>query len=267
MDLEEFLEITGLSLTAAQEDQYETMNNKALARLEHALGWSFSSSDNYEEVGQYLNPSWLIDQIKIYELAQNNKLSDMLQDPDDITNTWRLFPYYDLNTNMRIDPCSAVYKAKLVYPIIGEDNQFITICNLSKFVPLVGKSIDQTNWITYLTKLADFPGTCSCKYSETSSPMLAIDAEWLAKSIPTDLKEVLANMIIYEYQNKPSLQADAGRPLKSKSESVDGHSVSKTYADSETLVSNDPLKQEGPLSVIKSYMGPWSPLYKERRIY
>ena len=267
MELDRFLEITGLSLTAAQEDQFDVMNNKAVIRLEKALGWSFSSSDDYEEAGQYLNPSWKIDQLKIYDLAQNNKLSEMLRDPDEVTNSWRLFPYYDLNTNLRIDPCSAIYKAKLVYPIIGEDTQFITICNLSKFTPLVGKSIDKVNWINYIIKLADFPGTCACQYSEVSSPMLAVDAEWLSKSIPSDLEEVLANMIIYEYQNKPSLQADANRPLKSKSESVDGHSVSKTYADAESIVSNDPLQQEGVLSVVKSYMGPWSPYYKERRIY
>lgn len=267
MEREDFEELTGITLTDEQRDQYETVEAKARRRLQKLLGWELRSSDNYEEVGQYLNPSFLIDQRVIQEMVDDNTLEEYLQEPDELINTWRLYPYYDVNTNLRIDPATAIHNVKLVYPLIEEENQFITICNLTKYIPLVGKSVDRTNYITYIKKLQDVPESCPCRWMQTGTPMLAVDAEWLARKYPTELAEILADAIIYEYQHPVKFTADAGRKLKSYTESVDGHSISKGYADDEGLNSTDPLKNEDNLTTIKDYIGPWSPLYKERRIY
>lgn len=266
MELEDFQELTGITLTEAQAEQYDTIMNKALRRLQKLLGWELRSADNYVEAGQYLSTSFLIDQRVIQEMADDNTLSEYLREPDELVNTWRLYPYYDVNTNLRIDPCTAIHQVKLVYPLIGEDEQFVTVCNLSKYVPLVGKSVERTNYITYIKKLQDID-SCPCRWMETGAPMLAVDAEWLSRKYPNDLADILAEAIIYEYQNPVKFTADAGRALKSYSESVDGHSITKAYADGDSLTSSDPLKNDDNLTTIKDYIGPWSPLYKERRIY
>ena len=267
MEIEDFEELTGVTLTDAQRDQYDTVMNKALKRFQRLLGWELRSADNYEEVGQYLSASFLIDQRVIQEMADDNTLDEYLQEPDELINTWRLYPYYDVNTNLRIDPATAIHRVKLVYPLIEEEDQFITVCNLTKYIPLVGKSVGRTNYITYIKKLADAPGECPCRWMESGNPMLAVDAEWLSRKYPDELAYILADAIIYEYQNPIKFTADANRKLKTYTESVDGHSISKGYADDAGLNSSDPLKNEDNLSVIRDYIGPWSPLYKERRIY
>ena len=258
MEIEEFEELTGITLTESQQEDFESMYNRALKRLQKTLGWELFSSDNYEEAGQMLS--------YINGFDQRNFDRSRLEAPDPVNNTWRLYPYYDVLTNLRIDPCTAVYQAKLVLPLIGEETEFVTICNIESFVPLVGRSVGRDNYITYIKKMQEV-NSCGCVQWVTSAPQLAVDAEWLARNYPEELREVLADMIIYAYQNQPSLIADSSRPVKSISQSVDGHSISKTYADADRLVSSYPLQNDETLNILKAYIGPYSPLYKERRIY
>lgn len=256
MDIDDFEEYTGLTLTEVQRDQFEPMSRRAQKRLQKILGWEILSSDDYNEVGQLLNHCSPIDQKTLDKTK--------LKEPDEVINTWRLFPYYDTNVNLRIDPCTAVNNAKLVIPLIGDETEFVTIYNLSKYVPLAGKTVGGKQYINYIKKSKD---PCPCMKWITNVPLLAVDAEWVSDFWPDDLMEVLADLIVYEYQSKPSLTADSSRPLKSMSQSVDGHSVSKTYADSDKLSSNDPLEKDSVKDILMEYIGPYSPLYKERRIY
>lgn len=259
MEINEFETYTGIILTEAQAERYDVLANRALKRLQKLLGWEISSSDDYEEAGQLLNTTAPINQ-KTLDI-------ESLEEPDEVVNTWRLFPFYDMNTNLRIDPCTAVYNVKLVIPLIGDETRFVTIYNFDTYIPLVGKTVDRSQYITYIKKAKEISSSCGpCRWV-TNVPLLAVDAEWISRSFPDDLMQILADLIVYEFQNQPSLAADANRPLKSISQSVDGHSISKAYSDTTTSKKIGPLDDDNVLNILKEYIGPYSPLYKERRIY
>lgn len=257
MELKEFLNITGLELTETQADRYQYLSSRAQARLERMLGWSLSQSDNFEEAGKLGS--------EFSSINQDTMNLDALGKPDEVENTWRIFPYSETDTNLRIDPCSAVYKVKAIAPLRGDDQKFVTLKDFHNFIPVVGKPTGRVNYVTYVQKCGTCD-LCQARYC-TNCALLAVDADWIKNAFPDDLLTILADIIVHDYKNAPSLNMDKFG-WKSESESVDGHTVSRSYFGKEDLPDiYDPLQDEDVLKVIEEYIGPYSPLYKKQRVY
>lgn len=257
MELDDFLNITGLELTESQANRFTFVANRAQARLERMLGWSLNQTDSYEEAGKLSSEFATIDQDHIN--------LETLKEPDEVENTWRIFPYSETDTNLRIDPCSAVYKVKAIVPLKGDEQQFVTLKDFSNFAPIVGKPTGRNNYISYIQKC----GTCDICQARwcTNCALLAVDAEWIKNTFPDDLQTILADLIVHGYKNAPTLDMEKFG-WKSESESVDGHTVSRSYFGKEDLPEiYDPLQDDNVLETLQEYIGPYSPLYKKQRLY
>lgn len=221
MTVEEYQNLTGLTVSASRTPLIYAQIQRAQAILENMLGYSLDPDmvdlNEYEEEGQ------LDDTCP----CSCNTTDPDLAAPDDVVFAYRLFPYNAKDKYLMIDPCSSVHAVKLVkngvtYRTLDEDDYRL---NSRRGVT---KSLEQCDrW-------------CSCKL-ECDCVQLAVDADWLweADSLPLDLQTIWADMVTY--------YADLKKDIKS--ETLATHSYTKyDRAKPETLEEN--------MAVIQRYAGP-----------
>lgn len=265
-DYRQFIEFTGIELNPKQIQQYPFVYRRALRRIEEILGWSLTQRMKYEEAGKTSSECRCIDQTMNEE--QYEAFIEGLIDPDEEEGVLRIFPFNNLDTNLFIDPAKYVYKVKLVIPTRGDNDQFITIKTFKNWMPKVAKN----QFIQYIElckdDLAQLALGCGCDC--TNCALLLIDGDWIRNEFPEELMWVLADQIIWEYQNLQSLDKDSNRIVTS--ESVSNHSVSYLVTDAEKKGGGDyyskksPLDEEYILGILEQYIGPYSPLYKKRKL-
>ena len=258
----EFQNILGIELNERQIKAYPFVYNRALFRLEKLLGWSISQRNVYEEVGKLNNECAIINQsLKNDEME---KFIKSLKKPDDEEGVLRLFPYSSIDTNIFIDPAKAIYKIKLVVPVKGSDDRLITIKEFKNWMP----KVKSNNYIQYISKCKDDIGiNCgNCCSTCSGCGMLMIDGDWVRNVFPDDLAFILADLIAYEFKKRSSVidLTDLSSLRTVHSESVSNHSV--TYDTSKKVEDYDPLKNQDYIDVIKTWMGPYSPLRNKMRI-
>lgn len=232
MDLTKYVELTGITPPAAENDKYNAVIRRSISMLETMLGFTLTpanvNENLYNEVGKSTNdcacPSVAIDE-------------DNLADPDSVVTAYRLFPYNDLDQFLQIDPFTAVHKVKLVYVKATADNRGITLKTFDT------DSVRVNFGRNGVGKYLEVCRTCWCQCDCAGDCVqLAVDADWVwpeGSDIPDELLYVLADMVTY--------YADVKRNIKS--ESITTHSYTKfENTPAETIPSN--------LTIIKKYAGP-----------
>lgn len=230
MDLNKYKELTGIDVPTAQQGQFNASVRRARAAIESMLGFSLKPKNLYTEQGKV--------QFQGHYLPTED-LTNLLP-PDSEEGVYKLFPYDERDDYFHVDPFKNVYRVKLVVPT--RDGKFITITELDNVVPQygrdgIGKFVKRHwEWFTW-----DWYRTWRVAYSreDRGAMQLAVEADWL-NCYPDDLMYLWADMIEY--------QMDPNRNMKS--ESVDGHSWSKSDA------SKPETKPENKL-LLKRYAGPY----------
>lgn len=266
LERSDFQEITGLELEDEQIQAFNRANSRATRYLEQILGWSFTYKEAYVEVAKSVNSSKCPTEEELAGWQSDPETYNMLTDPDTASGYYKLLPYSKEDANYFIDPATAVYAVKIAKVVSGDANQFITLKTLEpddwnqrvKTPVLSGRS-PIINWVEICKAPDQLP--CDCR-DERSCYMLAIDADWM-KRLPDELKYLMSDLILYYMKHPVTLGQDAEYAVSS--ESVDGHSISYN-----TSIKNESYTLEGitdqNLSVIKRFIGPFSPLYKKLKV-
>ena len=174
--------------------------------------------------------------------------------PDQEEGEIKLFNFDPEASQLAIDPAKYIYTIKLVVPLRGNSEEFVTVKELEKVMPRV--ITRQNNLIRYVERCSSWPTSlCGCQCR--GCVMLAVDGEWL-KTVPESMQFVVTDLIAYYMRHPFSL--DSVRTVKS--ESVDGHSVS--YGDDETIDSIIDTPEFAKM--VADYAGPFSPYYKKVRL-
>lgn len=262
MDLQTFLDLSGITLTQAQEDRYERVARRAELNLTRLLGWSATQRNLFEEAGKTNAECQCVDQTMNDDAYE--KFIEGLQEPDEEEGIIRLFPYNSKDSRLFIDPASAIYKVKLVQFTRGSDQQFVTLRTFKDWMPLYSHNatVDESarTYAHYIELCkADFNSPCGCTANCTNCGYLAVDGDWVRNSYPDDLQDLLMQLILQEYQNPLSLNRDQNRIVTS--ESVSNHSVSYLITDREKKGSTTRVQdEEWFIEEVKKWIGPYSPL-------
>lgn len=270
MDLERFLDLSGLVLTKEQEDAYPRTLRRALREFEHLLGWQIDQKGEFVEVGKLKNECQKIDQTMSEPEYQN--FIKTLAPPDAEQGNWRLFPYSNLDTQLRVDPASAIYSVKLVTLPRGDAQQFITLKTFKNWQANYGHAAtveDAQKYYTHHIELcsSDVNSECgNCCLGCTGCGYLAVDGEWILGTYPEDLENLLVELIVQGYQQPYTLNAAAARLVQS--ESVENHSVTYVVTNREKEgLANRVQDKDWFIEELQAYIGPFSPLYKKPRVY
>lgn len=240
MDLDKYKELTGITVTASQEDKVKATIRRTKATLERMLGFTLKPKNLYTELGKV--------QFEGY-LPMLGDLDNLLE-PDDQDGVYKLFPFYDTDRYFHVDPFNNIYHVKLVMPI--NDGEFVTITDLDNVVAKygrdnIGKYIERHyewfTWEWYRT------WRYSWKANTEAGLMLAVDADWIS-CYPDDLMYLWADMITYYSDANNSVSGNI------KSESVDGHSWSRGSAGGGSSDVSPELNTSNA-SLLSRYAGPY----------
>jgi len=271
MNEQRFTLLSGVELTSAQSARYTYVYNKALAQLEYLLGWKLNQKSLFEEAGKTSSECIKINQTMneaAYTVFKNG-----LQPADEAQGDYRLFPYSNLDTNLKIDPTTAIYQVKLVTFPRGSDQEFVTLKTFKNWQANYGYPAfvngSQRYFADYVQLCSDDVGLeCgNCCRGCTGCGYLAIDGDWIKGTLPEDLENLLVELIVQGYKYPYSLNASNDRLVQS--ESVENHSVTYVVTNAEkegTASLKSRVQDEGWfLDTIKLWIGPYSPLYKHIR--
>lgn len=234
MNLEKYKELTGQNVSASQEASVTANIRRTKSMLENMLGYSLKPKNLYTEKGK----------VQLEGYLPVKDLTNLLP-PDEEVGVYKLFAYNELDKYFHVDPFKNVYKVKLVMPIT--DNEFVTVVELDNVVALkeregIGRFIERHyewfTWAWYAT------WRMSWKAHTSAGLQLAVEADWV-DCYPDDILYLWADMIAH-YRNPNA---------KIKSESVDGHSWSK----SDTIA---PELETSNVKALSRYAGPYGSVTK-----
>lgn len=244
MSPERFMELTGDdSLDNINSSQINYIIKRKVNILENLLGYTLdfnkSSENNYNELGKSSNDC-------IFPFN-----SDSLEAPDDITGSYRLYKYNDINKLYLVDPFTDLYNIKLVHIGIGNVNDGYTVKTFNSNEISVVSDTGFAKWLSKGEKRFRIP-TCSCN----SPRMFAVEALWLnEETIPIELEYLIIDLVNDELN---------GVNNSVKSESVTSHSV--TYKDTEDIGETGLYLNNYQLNIVKKYAGPFGLVTDKRYI-
>lgn len=221
MTVEEYKNLTGITVSASREKLVYAQIQRTQAILENMLGYSLEFDlldlNEYEEEGQLDDtcPCSCTD-------------TDPDLDPADaVVFAYRLFPYNAKDRYLSIDPASSIHAVKLVkngvtYKTLDEDDY----------------RLDSKRGIIKFLEQCD--RWCSCKLV-CDCVQLAVDATWLwpEDEMPIDLQTVWADMVTYYADGKKDV----------RSETLGPHSYTKFDRQKPETISEN-------MAVIQRYAGP-----------
>ncbi len=246
MNLEKYKTLTGTTVSASQEAKVKAVIRRTNSLMETLLGFSLRPKNLYTEVGQVRFEGYL----PIIEDLNNLDSLNLLPPDEEQGRGYKLFPYEELDKYFHVDPFTAVYKVKLVFPL--PNGEFLTITDLDNVAPSmgrdgIGKYIERHyewfTWEWYRTY------RYSWKANSDAGLMLAVDADWI-DCYPTDLEYLWADMI--EYYTAPTYSITGNL----KSESVDGHSWSRASANA-NVSDEKPESNPSNKMLLARYAGPY----------
>ena len=221
MNLEKYEELTGKVIPESKRTFYEAQIKRATSKLETLLGYTFTPSHIYTELGKTQRECVCPD------IPQTSKLLPK----DEVKGHIRVFPYNHADKFLFTDPWVDVYNVKLVRVL--DDKTFITY----KTFETVTKQYMSQGIGKYIEKCE----TCFCDCDCKDCVQLAVDADWVdLEDLPDDLWYLWCDMVDY--------YADPTKDIKS--ESVDGHSWSKGDIKA-------PEERDITLLLLKRYAGPF----------
>lgn len=243
MDLEKYQTLTGTTVSDSDSGRYKATINRVNALLDSALGYSLVPSKNLDktELGKVQFEG---------QLAYSPLNLDNLLPPDEPEGTYRLFPYNENDRYFKTDPFTNVYHVKLVQPV--NDDEFVTFSDLTDYASKKARKFSkyverQDSWFTW-----DWYGWLKEVLGQDNGLLIAIDADWLScnNGMPLDLQYLWADMITYYTSDDVSVTGNI------KSESVSGHSWSKTNAGGGKGGDLTPDQSQSGSQIISQYVGP-----------
>lgn len=245
MTIAEYQELTGLTVSTADEPRVKAAIRKAEVKLGGLLGYPLSKQKSWTELGrvQYdgLTP--------FPSLPVGEDVIDNLITPEDQTGDIQLFNFDELDKHIRINPAKEVYRAKIVLPV--NKDEFITIHDLDNATPylngtgLVVAISRYSNWYTWTW-------WNSLLWADRQNLMIAVDASYVnvcdANKYP-DLAYLLCDMVTWYSDPSYSVMGNI------RSETIDSHSYSRASTGS-TPDSAAPEGQASSKMIIEKYAGP-----------
>lgn len=246
MNLEKYKELTGNTVSASQEAKVTAVIRRTKTLLESLLGFTLKPKNLYTEVGKVQFQGYL----PIIENLNNLDSLNLLAPDEEQGRGYKLFPYEETDKYFHVDPFTAVYKVKLVFPL--PNGEFLTIADLDNVAPSmgrdgIGKYIERHyEWFTW-----EWYRTYRYSWSANSDAglMLAVDADWI-DCYPSDIEYLWADMI--EYYTAPTYSVTGNL----KSESVDGHSWSRASANA-NVTDEKPESNPSNKMLLARYAGPY----------
>lgn len=220
MDIKKYTKLTGKSVSESETATFNATIRRTKAMLETLLGFTLAPSDLYNELGKAQA-----------DCACPKVDTSTLLAPDEAQGVYKLFTYNKNDRFLFVDPFKEIYSVKLVY--LETDSDFVTVKTLENTKAQHGRD--------GIGKYIENCQTCACECDCDGCVQLAVEADWL-DCYPDDILYLWCDMIDYE------LDCNKGY----KSESVDGHSWSKTndaISRPETLPQN--------VLLLKRYAGPY----------
>lgn len=156
-----------------------------------------------------------------------------LETPDDVIGAYRFFRWNPRDTYLAIDPATKIHAVKLV-----QGDVTVRTFDDDDYRPQWVNDRDQTPYTKYLAVgRGCFRSWHSCYWHRPHGLLVAVDADWCFDTIPLELKQVWAETIAYNLDDKKTV----------RSESTVTHSYSK-------FDKGDPLTVFA--AVVEAYAGP-----------
>lgn len=242
MDLAKYKELTGTTVATGDEARYNAIIRRTNGLLESALGYSMTPSKNIDK--QELGKVQFEGQYPYYPLQL-----DSLLPADEVEGSYRLFPYNENDIYLKTDPSANIYHVKLVQVL--NDDEFVTIWDFKdytskttrKFGKFIEKQVGWFTWNWYAWLMQNLGGG--------NGLLVAVDADWLScNNMPSDLAYLWADMVTYYSSDEVTVTGNI------KSESVNGHSWSKTNAGGGKGADLSPDQSAAGANILAQYAGP-----------
>jgi hypothetical protein len=245
MTIAEYQELTGVTVSEADEPRVKAALRKAEVKLGSLLGYSLSKQQKWTELGRVR-----FDGLAPFpSLPVSEEAIDNLLPAGEQSGTYQLFNFDELDKHIRINPAKQVYRAKIVLPV--NRDEFITVHDLENAAPYLN-SAGLVTAITRYSTWYTWTWWNSLLWTDRQNLMLAVDADFVnvcdANKYP-DLADLLADMVAYYSDVNYSVMGNI------RSESIDSHS----YSRASTGKTPDEAAPQGQLEarkIIEKYAGP-----------
>lgn len=245
MTIQEYENLTGLTVSSGEENRIKAALRRSEVKLESLLGYSLSKQKTWTELGKVSN----MGRVPYPSLPLRDDYADNLLASDEQQGDTQLFNFDTLNMHLRINPAKQVYRAKIVLPV--NEDEFITLYELDNVTPYLNSAgivVALSRYNGYFT----WEWWNALLWSQRANLQLAVEADFVnvcdANKYP-DLAYLLADMATYYSDPNYSVMGNI------RSESIDSHS----YSRASTGKSPDEAAPEGQTSakmIIAKYAGP-----------
>jgi len=245
--IEQYEQLTGNTVSDEDENMVLAAIARAIVELESALGYSLTPQTNiYSELGKTHYNGYSFGQT----LPVPQNVIDNLLPADEPIGDLMVFPLELKDKFALVQPFDTAYRAKLV--LVLDDESFITLDDLHGAVPQYngngwGKwiEIDVPGWSYDPTVIATFTTLFADGHPKQIKFALALDADYHDVMSDPAIQYLIADMVDYRLDSNNS--AAMGNIT---SESVDGHSWSKTDKPVTPISSSDHV------ATVALYAGP-----------
>lgn len=194
MTAQEYSDLTGVTLTTAEADRFDTVSAAAEKNLERLLGYPLDPSDwanLYNETGKTQDDCVCPD------------VDADLDPADAVVGKYRIFDWVPTDRFVRIDPATTINKVKL----IREDITYHTFDVDHEEVAVKWEGTTDVATTNKVARWLDMRGcdwpcywTSPC-WKNHDYLQIAVDATWGYSTVPTELTQVLADLITYGYRD------------------------------------------------------------------
>lgn len=245
MTIAEYQELTGITVSTADEPRVKAAIRRAEVKLGSLLGYPLSKQKSWTELGRVRFDGL----VPFPSLPVSEETLDNLSDPDDEAGDIQLFNFDELDKHIRINPAKEVYRAKIVLPV--NRDEFITIYDLENATPY----LNATGLVVAISRYSDWYTWTwwnSLLWADRQNLMIAVDADYVnvcdANKYP-DLAYLLCDMVTYYSDPSYSIMGNI------RSETIDSHSYSRASTGS-TPDNAAPEGQSSSKMIIEKYAGP-----------
>lgn len=226
MTLEEYEQLTGITVSASNESVVEAQLNRVQAVLESLLGYTLDPDNVLENLYNELG-------ISPIECPCSSVDAETLNPPDDVEYAYRLYRYNNKDKYLFVDPFTAIHKVKLV-----KDGVTMKVLDPDEYRVQYAKD--------GIAKYIEVCDTCFCSCDCENCIQLAVDADWVWQDgLPLDLQYLFADMVTYYADCKTDV----------KSETVGAHSYTK-------FDNTPPEQMPNNLLILQKYAGSWGTVVK-----
>lgn len=264
MTVDEYSQITGITVPSAQTTMMAAQLSRAQSMLETFLGYTLDpdlvTTNYYNEIG--ILPT--ADSLFAWEAAEFdwwtylNEPNEILDAPDPVVGAYRLYRYNDKDQYFHVDPFTNIHALKLVRvgTVVNNDVSYQGGVTVRVWQPQEYRvRANRDGLHKYIEDASIWRGF----FAEGQSRLqLAVDADWCwqcneddtTTALPIDLQYVLADMVqYYSDPNRNVRRVKLGDFMTEKFDNTIGTSTPRTSQIPELLPQNK--------RTIERYAGPY----------